>query len=59
MYLAGSILTPVTLVFLMNYLLDLTGIPSGILVDSKGPRLPVLIGAASLLIGYYPIYLGE
>jgi len=58
MYLAGSILTPVTLVFL-NYLLDLTGIPSGILVDSKGPRLPVLIGAASLLIGYYPIYLGE
>ncbi|RPA94478.1 MFS general substrate transporter [Choiromyces venosus 120613-1] len=35
----------------------LSGIPSGILVDSKGPRLPVLIGAAALLIGYYPMYL--
>ncbi|KAG0637737.1 major facilitator superfamily domain-containing protein [Tuber brumale] len=35
----------------------LSGIPSGILVDSKGPRLPLLIGAAALLIGYYPMYL--
>jgi len=59
MYLSGSILIPVTLVFLMNHLLDSIGIPIGILVDSKGPRLPVLIGAAALLIGYYPMYLGE
>ncbi|PWW76394.1 MFS general substrate transporter [Tuber magnatum] len=35
----------------------LSGIPIGILVDTKGPRLPVLFGAAALLIGYYPMYL--
>lgn len=34
------------------------GIPSGMLVDSKGPRLPVLMGAILLFSGYYPIYYG-
>lgn len=35
----------------------LAGIPAGILVDSRGPRLSVLLGAISLFIGYYPIHL--
>jgi hypothetical protein len=35
-----------------------TGIPSGMLVDNKGPRPPIMIGAACLFLGYYPIYLG-
>jgi hypothetical protein len=35
----------------------LAGIPAGILVDSRGPRLAVLLGAAFLLAGYYPIHL--
>jgi hypothetical protein len=36
-----------------------SGIPVGMLVDSKGPRLAVLIGAVTLGIGYYPMHLGE
>jgi hypothetical protein len=35
------------------------GIPSGMLVDNKGPRPSILIGATCLFIGYYPIYLGK
>lgn len=35
----------------------LSGIPAGILVDSKGPRPAIMIGAVSLFVGYYPIYL--
>ncbi|KAI9783764.1 MAG: hypothetical protein M1839_003100 [Geoglossum umbratile] len=34
-----------------------SGIPVGILVDSKGPRISVLIGALALGAGYYPIHL--
>ncbi|KAF8457618.1 hypothetical protein BDZ91DRAFT_744170 [Kalaharituber pfeilii] len=34
----------------------LSGIPAGMLVDSRGPRLSIMIGAASLFCGYYPIY---
>ncbi|KAI5785085.1 major facilitator superfamily domain-containing protein [Peziza echinospora] len=34
----------------------LSGIPAGILVDSKGPRLATFIGALALFCGYYPIY---
>ncbi|KAL7276501.1 hypothetical protein RUND412_000492 [Rhizina undulata] len=33
------------------------GIPSGMLVDSRGPRLPVLIGGVSLFLGYFPMHL--
>jgi len=35
------------------------GIPSGLLVDNKGPRPPLLIGAICLFVGYYPIHLGK
>ncbi|KAF8423119.1 major facilitator superfamily domain-containing protein [Tirmania nivea] len=35
----------------------LSGIPAGMLVDSKGPRPAIMIGAVSLFVGYYPIYL--
>ncbi|KAI5781250.1 major facilitator superfamily domain-containing protein [Geopyxis carbonaria] len=35
----------------------LSGIPGGMLVDSKGPRPPILLGAVFLLAGYYPIHL--
>jgi hypothetical protein len=28
------------------------------LVDNKGPRPPIMIGAACLFLGYYPIHLG-
>ncbi|KAF8251327.1 MFS general substrate transporter [Wilcoxina mikolae CBS 423.85] len=35
----------------------LSGIPSGLLVDNKGPRPPLLIGAVCLFVGYYPIHL--
>jgi hypothetical protein len=31
------------------------GIPSGILVDSKGPRWGVVLGIALFAAGYYPI----
>ncbi|KAJ5093644.1 hypothetical protein N7456_009505 [Penicillium angulare] len=33
------------------------GIPMGLLTDSKGPRLMILIGSVCLCLGYYPIYL--
>jgi len=36
----------------------LSGIPAGMLVDSKGPRPAIMIGAVSMFVGYYPIYLG-
>ena len=28
------------------------------LIDNKGPRPPILIGALCLLTGYYPVHLG-
>ncbi|KAI9760387.1 MAG: hypothetical protein M4579_001683 [Chaenotheca gracillima] len=33
-----------------------SGIPLGILVDSKGARPAVILGALSLIVGYYPIH---
>ncbi|KAK6346762.1 hypothetical protein TWF696_006873 [Orbilia brochopaga] len=39
-----------------NFGMYLSGIPAGMLVDRKGPRLAMLIGAFSLFAGYYPIY---
>ncbi|KAK6525758.1 hypothetical protein TWF281_010803 [Arthrobotrys megalospora] len=39
-----------------NFGMYLSGIPAGMLVDRKGPRLAILIGAFSLFAGYYPIY---
>ncbi|KAJ6096509.1 hypothetical protein N7486_007255 [Penicillium sp. IBT 16267x] len=33
------------------------GIPMGLLIDAKGPRLITLIGSMCLGLGYYPIYL--
>lgn len=35
-----------------------TGIPVGLLIDSKGPRPGVLIGALALGSGYFLIYKG-
>lgn len=35
----------------------LAGIPSGMLVDNRGPRLPILMGSAFLCMGYFPIHL--
>ncbi|KAL2888094.1 putative membrane protein YMR155W [Ceratocystis lukuohia] len=32
------------------------GIPIGIFIDSRGPRPAVLLGAACLLAGYYPLH---
>ncbi|KAF9890723.1 hypothetical protein FE257_005589 [Aspergillus nanangensis] len=32
------------------------GIPMGLLVDAKGPRLATFIGAIALAVGYLPIY---
>jgi dipeptide/tripeptide permease len=34
-----------------------TGIPIGILVDSKGPRSAVVLGAVLLAAGYFPLHL--
>ena len=34
------------------------GIPVGLIVDAKGPLPGLLLGAASLGIGYFPIYRG-
>lgn len=34
------------------------GIPVGMLVDHKGPRPAVLLGAIALALGYIPIYRG-
>lgn len=34
------------------------GIPAGLLIDSRGPRIGVLVGAACLAAGYFPIYKG-
>ena len=36
----------------------ITGIPAGILVDSKGPKPPLILGALLLFFGYFPIYQG-
>ncbi|KAI4736537.1 putative MFS transporter [Aureobasidium sp. EXF-12298] len=33
-----------------------SGIPFGILIDTKGPRWAILIGAFSLACGYFPLY---
>lgn len=35
-----------------------SGIPLGLLTDARGPRLTTFLGAITLGIGYYPIYLG-
>ena len=35
-----------------------SGIPIGILVDARGPRIPVMLGAITLGLGYYPIHKG-
>ena len=35
-----------------------TGIPVGLMIDSKGPRPGVLIGALALGSGYYLIHIG-
>lgn len=35
-----------------------SGIPFGLLVDSKGPRIAIIIGAFTVGGGYYPVYLG-
>lgn len=40
-----------------NFGMYLSGIPSGMLVDNKGPRPPIMIGAVLLFVGYYPIRL--
>ncbi len=34
------------------------GVPAGILVDHRGPRLGVLVGAIALAVGYFPIHTG-
>ncbi|XRM38954.1 hypothetical protein ABZX51_002340 [Aspergillus tubingensis] len=34
-----------------------SGIPLGLLTDARGPRLTTFLGAITLGIGYYPIYL--
>ncbi|KAK6537508.1 hypothetical protein TWF694_011692 [Orbilia ellipsospora] len=39
-----------------NFGMYLSGIPAGMLVDRKGPRLAILIGAFALFAGYFPIY---
>jgi hypothetical protein len=36
-----------------------SGIPMGYLVDTKGPQLAIIVGAAALGAGYYPIYFGS
>ena len=36
-----------------------SGIPVGILVDAKGPRSAVILGALALGIGYFPIHQGK
>lgn len=33
-----------------------SGVPFGILIDTKGPRWSVLIGAIALACGYFPLY---
>lgn len=33
-----------------------TGIPAGLMVDRRGPRLPILLGALGMGLGYYPIW---
>lgn len=35
-----------------------SGIPLGLLTDSKGPRISTFLGSVTLITGYYPIYLG-
>lgn len=30
----------------------------GLMVDARGPRLAILVGALALAVGYYPIHLG-
>jgi len=35
-----------------------SGVPLGLVIDSRGPRLAILIGAVALGVGYYPIYIG-
>lgn len=34
------------------------GVPVGLLTDTKGPRISMLLGAALMGLGYFPIYLG-
>ncbi|BDD60874.1 hypothetical protein MAP00_005964 [Monascus purpureus] len=34
-----------------------SGIPLGLLTDSKGPRISTFLGSVTLITGYYPIYL--
>lgn len=34
------------------------GVPVGLLTDTKGPRISMLLGATLMGLGYFPIYLG-
>jgi len=36
----------------------LSGIPAGMLIDAKGPRISIMISIVSLFIGYYMTYWG-
>lgn len=35
-----------------------SGIPLGVMVDKRGPRLAIFLGALALGLGYYPIHIG-
>lgn len=34
------------------------GVPAGILIDTRGTRIAVLLGAVALACGYFPIHTG-
>lgn len=35
-----------------------SGVPLGLLTDARGPRTTTVLGAITLVLGYYPIYQG-
>lgn len=36
-----------------------SGVPLGVMIDGRGPRLAIFLGALAVGVGYYPLHVGQ